>query len=146
MIDVDRFGLINKTYGHPVGDDVLKFVANTIKEITGSKGKCYRYGGEEIAIVLPNYTAEEAEALAERARCQICAAAFAEQSVHVSASFGVAQIPTHASTARELLKLADSALLDAKNRGRNLVRISGEEGPEARPRLSTRKRPHRRRD
>lgn len=129
MVDLDKFKLINDSYGHPVGDTVLQFVAAQIKRTTGSKGKAYRYGGEELAIILPNYAVEETVAVAERLRGEIEAASIGDKNIKVTASFGVAQLPSHGNSAEALLEAADSALYDAKALGRNVVRISGEPPP-----------------
>ena len=94
------------------------------------KGRVYRYGGEEIAIILSNHSAEEALAVAERCRRHVEGGPVA--GVAVSMSFGVACVPDHAADGSNLLAAADRALYDAKDRGRNLVRLSGEPAP-ARP-------------
>lgn len=71
MADVDKFKAVNDTHGHPCGDEVLQNVAKIVKQAVGGKGTCYRYGGEEISVLLPNYTADEASSLAERIRIAI---------------------------------------------------------------------------
>jgi diguanylate cyclase (GGDEF)-like protein len=131
MVDVDRFKPINDQHGHLVGDEILEFVATTIKLCTGAKGTCYRYGGDEMCLVLPNHTSDEALALAERIRKQVENAAAGTLRLKVTASFGVAEYPTHAATTYELLKMADDALYEAKELGRNYVRVSGEPKPAA---------------
>lgn len=142
MVDLDKFKAINDAHGHPAGDEVLQSVATTIKKTVGKKGESYRYGGEELSILLPNYTADEAASLAERIRHQIETSRIGSKSLCVTASFGVAETPTHAKTAAELLKAADSALYESKDLGRNLVRISGESRPVTpMPRVTARKQP-----
>lgn len=131
MADVDKFKSVNDTHGHPYGDEVLQNVAKILKQTVGAKGTCYRYGGEEISILLPNYTADEAGSLAERIRIAIASSPIGDKQLSVTVSFGIAEIPTHARTPSELLKAADAALYEAKNFGRNLVRISGEPKPDA---------------
>lgn len=126
MIDLDRFKSVNDQYGHPVGDEVLESVSRLLRNIVGAKGTCYRYGGEELCVLLGNYTADEGTALAERIRSQIEQTTISSKQLQVTASFGVAELPGHAQSATELVRRADEALYQAKNLGRNLVRISGE--------------------
>ena len=71
MLDLDYFKSVNDTHGHPVGDEVLIECANVIARRCRHKGKVYRFGGEEIAVLLPNFTVSEAVALAESIRSQI---------------------------------------------------------------------------
>lgn len=133
MADIDKFKSINDTHGHPCGDEILKGVAAIIIQVVGAKGRCYRYGGEEISILLNNYTADEGASLAERIRLRIESSALGSRQLAVTTSLGVAEIPTHARTSTDLLKAADAALYEAKNLGRNLVRISGEPKPDPTP-------------
>jgi diguanylate cyclase (GGDEF)-like protein len=142
MIDLDKFKLVNDRHGHPAGDEVLRTVGELVTSVTGVKGKCYRYGGEELVILLPNYDSNEAAALAERIRKLIESTSIGEKNLSVTASFGVAHIPDHAATAESLLSAADSALYRAKESGRNVVLVSGEstESPST-PRLPVRKLP-----
>jgi diguanylate cyclase (GGDEF)-like protein len=139
--DVDKFNHVNDTYGHRTGDEVLRVIANTIKRNTAGKGKTYRYGGEELAVLLPNFTVEEAAALAERVRKDIEATSVGVRHIRTTVSFGVAEMPTHASGAEELVEAADAALYSAKNLGRNLVRISGEQAQAQRQRVVSRRQP-----
>jgi diguanylate cyclase (GGDEF)-like protein len=142
MIDLDKFKTVNDQHGHPVGDEVLVAVAGSIKQIVGLKGKSYRYGGEELCILLSNYTAEEGAALAERIRTRIEQVPISSKKLQITASFGVAELPAHARTAADLVEKADEALYQAKKFGRNLVRISGEPPPAAPgPRVPTRRQP-----
>ena len=142
IADIDKFKSINDTYGHPFCDEVLQSVAKIVKQTVGVKGSCYRYGGEEISILLPNYTADEAAALAERIRILIESSPIGGKQLRVTASFGVAESPTHTQTSTTLLEMADSAMYEAKNLGHNLVRITGETKPVASmPRVTARKQP-----
>jgi diguanylate cyclase (GGDEF)-like protein len=126
MIDLDHFKEVNDRFGHPVGDEVLKKVATVIKDACACKGKCYRYGGEEVAVLLPNYSPDEGLALAERLRIAVSLVAFRGGPDCITASMGVATIPLHSTNAETLVKAADAALYRAKRLGRNLVRLSGE--------------------
>ena len=104
------------------------------------RGRVYRYGGEEVGLILRNHSAEEAIAVAERARRQIEAEAI--NGIRVSMSFGVACLPDHAADVDSLIQAADKALYDAKDRGRNLVQRFGEPPPaKPGPREPERKRP-----
>jgi diguanylate cyclase (GGDEF)-like protein len=141
MLDIDRFKTaINDAHGHPVGNEVLKFVADVIKRATGKKGGCYRWGGDEIALLLPNHSVDEATALAERIRKEIEVATISSRALKVTVSLGVAEFPSHAATAQELESNADKALYDAK-RFRNLVRVSGEPHTAPEPKVVNRKQP-----
>jgi diguanylate cyclase (GGDEF)-like protein len=140
MIDLDHFKRVNDTHGHQTGDAVLSAVGACIDSVAAGKGKVYRYGGEEILMMLPNHTAEEAVAVAERVRRQIEAGPIA--GVNVTASLGVGTYPDHAMDSAGIIRCADVALYDAKNRGRNLVRIFGEpEPPKEKTRSPERKLP-----
>lgn len=127
MVDVDNFKRVNDTHGHPAGNNVLREIAARLTSVVRGKGAAYRYGGEEMALLLPNHTLDEALAVAERARHLIAATPCA--GITVTASFGVAIAPDHASDAASLIVCADNALYDAKGRGRNLVRFAGEPPP-----------------
>lgn len=108
--------------------------------VVHGKGKVYRVGGEEIAIILKNYSVDEAITVAERARRYVEETPIDGGRVRVkcSMSFGVACSPDHAATAKDLHGAADRALYDAKHYGRNLVRVHGEPAPTP-TRVPTRK-------
>ncbi len=127
MVDIDHFKEVNDTYGHPKGDAVLKGVAERVASAAKGKGRVYRYGGDEMAVVLPNHASHEALALAERVRRALDSVPVAD--VKVTASFGVACIPDHGADPEQLKQAADRALYDAKERGRNCVRVYGEGPP-----------------
>jgi diguanylate cyclase (GGDEF)-like protein len=123
MIDLDHFKQVNDTHGHNKGDEVLKAVFGIVKVRVKGKGKAYRYGGDEIVMLLPNYTAAEGMALAEVIRGDI------ERSdvvgdLGVTVSIGVASLPDHATDAAGLLKSADAAMYRAKGLGKNQVASS----------------------
>jgi diguanylate cyclase (GGDEF)-like protein len=80
-----------------------------------------RSGGEEIAILLPNTTAEEAALFAERLRNGIESSAHSAKGLRITASFGVASVPQHAKDTKEIVEMADTALYRAKQLGRNKV-------------------------
>lgn len=128
VLDIDRFKTVNDTHGHQAGDSVLRGVADVVKASVAGKGTAYRYGGEEIVICLPNHDLHESTAVAERVRGSIESSVFA--SLRVTASLGVAALPEHGTGIVELIGAADAAMYDAKKRGRNLVRVSGEAEPQ----------------
>ena len=128
MVDIDHFKNVNDSYGHPKGDTVLAGVAACIASVVAGKGRVYRYGGEEILVVLMNHDVQEATAVAERARRELESQRIAD--ISVTASFGVGTFPVHGSSSEEVIEAADKAMYDAKDRGRNLVRIFGEPAPK----------------
>jgi diguanylate cyclase (GGDEF)-like protein len=118
MVDLDGFKQVNDTQGHPVGDEVLKVVASHVKATCSGKASCYRYGGDEMVILLKNYSVGEASALGERIRSGIERAAI---KWGVTASVGVACFPHTTEKQEQLLADADQAMYKAKNAGRNRV-------------------------
>lgn len=128
MVDIDHFKSVNDQYGHPVGDEVLLKVARILVERVGHRGKAYRYGGEEFAVLLPGYSAEEAFGLAERVRKDIEFEPASSKQLLITASFGAVSFPGEADSASQLLKGADDALYKAKKGGRNRVKIYSESG------------------
>ncbi len=128
MADVDHFKRINDTHGHQHGDAVLRGVADRLEAVARRKGIVYRYGGEEFAIVLPNHGVEEGIVVAERARNLIAGQPI--EGLNVTMSFGVACVTDHATDSNGIVAAADTAMYDAKKKGRNLVRVFGEPEPE----------------
>ncbi|MES9938369.1 MAG: diguanylate cyclase [Sedimenticola sp.] len=124
LIDIDRFKQINDAHGHPAGDTVLqKLSARLLKESRGIDYVC-RYGGEEIAIILPETDIQNAQQVAQRMSLTVSALPFQiddTQSVSITISIGVASYPVHGDTDTFLIAAADSALYDAKEQGRNRV-------------------------
>jgi diguanylate cyclase (GGDEF)-like protein len=125
--DVDKFKSINDQHGHAKGDEVLQEVAHRLQAVCRGKGDLFRYGGEEVVLLLPNFDLAEALAVAERCRRAIADRPCA--TLAVTASFGVSTFPGLASAPNVLCETADKAMYDAKNRGRNLVRYHGEPEP-----------------
>ncbi|HVT98339.1 MAG TPA: GGDEF domain-containing protein, partial [Acidobacteriaceae bacterium] len=121
MADVDHFKPVNDTLGHLAGDQVLKEIALRITHATRGYDLCGRYGGEEFLILLPGCNGEETQAGAERIRMAIASAPFraAGSTVNLTISIGATLAPQCARTETELLSLADQALYEAKNTGRN---------------------------
>jgi diguanylate cyclase (GGDEF)-like protein len=123
MLDIDNFKQVNDTYGHQCGDQVLAEVARVLRERTREIDAPARYGGEELAVVLPQTDLEGAYNLAERVRTGIEELELpipnGNGSLRVTASFGVASLPSLARDSRELLAKADAALYRAKREGKN---------------------------
>jgi diguanylate cyclase (GGDEF)-like protein len=125
MVDLDDFKHINDTYGHQQGDEVLAQVAAVLRGASRELDMAARYGGEELAVILPQTDAEGAEFLAERMRRTIEALPVrrvdGRGSLSVTASFGVAAAPDSASDRSDLIAAADAALYAAKRGGKNRV-------------------------
>lgn len=125
MIDVDHFKLFNDTYGHQKGDSCLQAVASTIDATVSRNGDLVaRYGGEEFVIILPETEMNGAMTVAEQIRTAIVNLQMEHSSSltaeHVTVSLGCASItPTHDLDSDTLVKHADAALYQAKEKGRN---------------------------
>jgi diguanylate cyclase (GGDEF)-like protein/putative nucleotidyltransferase with HDIG domain len=116
--DLDHFKDVNDRAGHHVGDAVLQRVANLLREGVRQIDVTARIGGEEFAVILPGADAQAAFSVAERLRCHV-RDAFADATVPITISFGIANRPQHAETASSLVRTADEALYGAKESGRN---------------------------
>lgn len=121
LIDIDHFKRLNDAHGHPFGDEVLRAVAQTIGRAGRTVDLAARYGGEEFAVILEGSDAEGGRRVAERIRSEIEGLRFDIESVRVTASIGLASLPSDATSKAVLLELADKALYAAKHRGRNQV-------------------------
>jgi diguanylate cyclase (GGDEF)-like protein len=125
MLDVDHFKNFNDTYGHQLGDKVLKMVASVLMSIARrATDMVARYGGEEFVMIAPDTSLENARIIAERVRqtLQDTAVESAAGPLHVTASFGVSTYPQCGATSIEaLIEQADGAQYRAKNGGRNRV-------------------------
>jgi two-component system cell cycle response regulator len=125
MIDIDFFKKINDTYGHAVGDDVLKGAARLYRDSVRSTDLVARYGGEEFAVMMPETSLQDAISFAEKIRNLVESTPFATQAGDVTAtiSLGVASVPhSRVHSAKELIVAADKALYRAKKNGRNQVK------------------------
>jgi diguanylate cyclase (GGDEF)-like protein len=122
MCDVDHFKKINDEHGHDVGDEALKRVVELLEEHRRDADLCSRYGGEEFALVLEKTDGETALGVAERLRLAVEESAFAPagERIELRLSAGVAAFPElQVREGKDLLVLADEALIEAKKRGRN---------------------------
>ncbi|WP_448662255.1 GGDEF domain-containing protein [Sphingomonas sp. CJ20] len=120
MIDLDHFKKLNDEFGHAVGDAVLREAAATIMGVLRTSDVACRYGGEELLVILPECGIHEAMAKAEVMRERIEALS-ATHDAKISASFGVAALPECTRSVADLLGIADAALYQAKETGRNRV-------------------------
>ncbi|HEY9514174.1 MAG TPA: diguanylate cyclase [Gemmatimonadaceae bacterium] len=126
MVDLDHFKAVNDSYGHVVGDEVLRGVAAILQREARAVDIVARFGGEEFVVVLPETAEEGAVALAERIRERVCNTppmAGGEYGwLRVTVSIGVATVPSsRVNTPDELIAMADEALYRAKAQGRNRV-------------------------
>lgn len=123
MLDIDRFKNINDTYGHAAGDAALQCFAKTLQRNGREVDVIARLGGEEFGILLPNTKPADAVKLAERLRLTIEGEGcfFQGQSTSLTASIGVAAYNKEMKTLDALIRNADAAMYQAKNKGRNCV-------------------------
>lgn len=121
LLDLDNFKLINDTYGHEVGDEVLRKTAEVVNSVLRKNDHVGRIGGEEFAVCVANADLQTGLAIAERIRGRIEALEFPQlEGLSCSASIGVAAVK-QSKDVDELLKRADRALYKAKGSGRNQV-------------------------
>ncbi len=132
LFDLDDFKAVNDRFGHPVGDVVLKRVAEILTTSKRSQDIAGRLGGEEFGVILPATDLKGAVALAERVREKVSQAPIKayHELVRITVSAGISNFPLTASTLNELVNQADQALYQAKRMGKNKVitylPISGE--------------------
>lgn len=125
MLDIDFFKDFNDKFGHLVGDQILIHLGKFLRdELRDSDFSC-RYGGEEFVIILPDTTKESAFHLVDRLRKKFSETPLVEDggSYQVTFSIGLAEYPTDADTAREMVKCADDALYESKTAGRNATTV-----------------------
>ncbi len=130
LIDLDNFKYINDTYGHHVGDIVLKSVADILESSVREGDLVARIGGDEFVILLSETDLKTAYKIAERLRLnlennKICT--FEGVVISVNASFGVVEYPTHGTNKEELMMIVDNALYKAKDLGKNIVYVPSPE-------------------
>jgi diguanylate cyclase (GGDEF)-like protein len=132
FLDLDEFKLINDRYGHEYGDIVLQQAATALRSQMRDTDRCYRLGGEELIVIAPETNVRDATVAAARLRAAIEQSAGPGAPV-VTASFGVAELPTHAASGGALVRAADQAVYAAKAQGRNRVVVAGPPGPPGLP-------------
>ena len=130
LLDIDRFKVINDTYGHLVGDQVLKEIAHTLDGLLRDYDRAGRFGGEEFSLLLPQTRAVDAFRIAERVRANIAGLSIIApgttggERVHVTVSIGVAALDSGSKREyTELMAAADAALYRAKAGGRDQVQM-----------------------
>jgi diguanylate cyclase (GGDEF)-like protein len=140
MLDIDDFKRVNDIYGHGAGDEILRGLAETLKDSVRSSDAVYRLGGEEFAIVIASRSPQHAEQLAHRLVDRVESTDF-DPAGRITISVGLARGPEHAMNPRELIACAEAAMMSAKARGKNQIvlyedsameRPGGEPTPSAR--------------
>jgi len=129
LLDIDYFKKVNDSYGHLVGDEVLKNLSRLILETVRDSDIVARYGGEEIVIITPNTTKQEAQLLAERIRSSVekttmALVGTATEIVQITVSIGICSLSPVITDQEALLEETDKALYAAKKYGRNRVTLS----------------------
>jgi diguanylate cyclase (GGDEF)-like protein len=134
MIDIDHFKAVNDTFGHSLGDTVLREVADLLRDHMRSGDTAYRYGGEEFAVLARETDVAGGQAVAERLRRAIQErySAVTDGDLSVTISVGLAGISAESESATDLMAAADEALYAAKRAGRNRVMVA----PPAAPRVA----------
>lgn len=126
MVDLDHFKLVNDTYGHLMGDHILKAFAQLMLKCIRKTDLVARYGGDEFIVILPSTNIKTAEAIAERIRHEVAEAHIpfydGIEPPSISCSVGVSTYPIFCSSKDALIKTSDIALLEAKQAGRNCMK------------------------
>jgi len=123
MLDIDHLKLVNDQFGHPVGDSVIRQIAQTLKEVSRDNDTAARLGGEEFALLLAGVDLQKAAAAAERLKGVLSGRRVDEVGT-VTVSIGVASCPENATSERTLYSASDSALYVSKNSGRDRVSVA----------------------
>ncbi len=129
MIDVDRLKEVNDRHGHRVGDDLIRTVANTLKQCVRAADAACRYGGDEFVVVLSTASPESAAVFSNRVLQDLAAAAGDDQALPAwapaSVSIGVATCPDDGTTVEDLVNCADARLYSAKAQGGTMAVVTG---------------------
>ncbi len=131
MLDIDNFKNVNDTYGHLIGDQILRELSRVIAETVRKIDIPARYGGEEFVVILPETTKDDAVVIAERLRkniSKITVAANETTTISPTTSIGVAQYPYDGVDPKTLINAADTALYHSKNNGKNIVSTYSKDG------------------
>jgi diguanylate cyclase (GGDEF)-like protein len=123
MLDIDHLKSVNDKYGHPVGDSVIRQIAQTLKEVSRDNDTAARLGGEEFALLLAGVDLDRAVLAAERLRA-VLSSKRVEGVGTVTVSIGVAGCPENATSERALYSASDEALYVSKNSGRDRVSVA----------------------
>jgi diguanylate cyclase (GGDEF)-like protein len=136
MFDIDDFKKINDVHGHETGDQILVLLADVLRETVRASDLPCRIGGEEFAVILPSCDAGDALGLATRLATRVEQTEF-DPIGQVTVSIGIAQGPQHAMNPRELVALAEAAMMTAKARGKNRIVLYDDEDTTERPETPT---------
>lgn len=126
MFDIDHFKHINDNHGHQTGDEAIRLVSRTLRELSREVDICGRYGGEEFVVILPNTAEDGALIFSERLREAIADKSVlgpAHEVVQFTISLGISEFNDDIETAHQWLQQADIALYSAKDAGRNQTRV-----------------------
>src|SRR6185369_11573081 len=130
MLDIDNFKRINDTFGHPIGDEILKGLVEELMTNARDSDIVSRYGGEEFAIIFPDTPTSSARDAANRLREVVERRDFPQSSINrtlrITISVGVSVYPRDGITSADLIARADAALYHAKKNGKNQVAMAGE--------------------
>ncbi len=141
LVDTDKFKSVNDTFGHPVGDEVLKAVAAVLKENARKSDLVARFGGEEFAILMPEsgigLAAQAAERMREALESDVRPRVDALGDRVITASFGVAAFENASDRLEDLLSAADVAMYESKESGRNRVTVANRHEVEDPPSASS---------
>ena len=121
MIDIDDFKNINDTYGHQKGDEVLEEISKIIKNSIRSMDIAFRYGGEELSVIFPDTKKDDAYKIAEKIRVNI--EKKYTNNMNITVSIGISSNEDKSSDQIEIIKNADELLYEAKNNGKNQVKV-----------------------
>jgi diguanylate cyclase (GGDEF)-like protein len=128
IADIDNFKILNDTYGHLFGDDVLKIIATKLSENLRTNDLAGRWGGEEFILILPDTTAQQAQEIINRIRKNIAQIPFTPSSTsskfNVTVSFGISESNLKGIPLEKTLAKADQALYSAKTNGKNQVVVN----------------------
>lgn len=119
LLDIDNFKMVNDTYGHQVGDEVLKSIADCMKQIVRNSDCVGRYGGEEFMIILPQTDEDNAKIVGEKIRSEIEALQFSDSNLKITVSGGGVTHTNHCI--KNLIRVADEGLYMAKRKGKNQI-------------------------
>jgi diguanylate cyclase (GGDEF)-like protein len=123
-IDVDNFKHVNDARGHAAGDELLRTIAEAIRETVRASDVAARLGGDEFAVLFVGAREDAVEGAAQRLLARLVRIADTYPGLHLGASIGMALYPTPAATPEEMIRAADAAMYEAKRRGKGRVVLS----------------------
>ncbi len=123
MIDIDHFKQVNDVYGHLIGDRILAEIAQVIKENVRDHDYCFRYGGEELLVILPQTDSDKARHVADKIRSMIKSKSFTanNKEITISVSIGVSSLEKNDVNVNDLIERVDIAMYRAKKGGRDCI-------------------------